>query len=152
MVMVILNNIVLSQTEPPYTSALWLKPTEGGIGFYAWLDGKWQILKPMKDNGTPNPYDDEPYDLNGVSATKLADLQDVSLNTVTDGQVLKYNGSTWENGDDNTGTPGPDSVGTEQIIDNSVEMEDLNDSVKSKIQKTYDISDESLSMDFNIQP
>ena len=61
-------------------------------------------------------------------------------------------GSSWENGDDNTGTPGPDSVGTEQIIDNSIIMDDLNDSVKSKIQKTYDISDESLSMDFNIQP
>lgn len=28
------------------------------------------------------------------------------------------------------GTPGPDSVGTEQIKDGAVEMEDLNDSVK----------------------
>lgn len=48
--------------------------------------------------------------------------------------------------------PGPNTVGTEQIIDNSVEMEDLNDSVKEKIQKTYDISDESLSMDYDTQP
>ena len=50
------------------------------------------------------------------------------------------------------GQLGPDTVGTEQIIDNSVIMDDLNDSVKSKIQKTYDISDESLSMDFDTQP
>ena len=48
--------------------------------------------------------------------------------------------------------PGPNTVGTEQIIDNSVIMDDLNDSVKEKIQKTYDISDESLSMDFDVQP
>ena len=49
------------------------------------------------------------------------------------------------------GELGPNTVGTEQIIDNSIIMADLNDSVKSKIQKTYDISDESLSMDFDIQ-
>lgn len=115
--MVILNRIVLSDTEPPWTSALWLKPTKGGIGFYVWLEGKWQILRPMNDRGTFNPYDDVPYDLDGQSTT-----------------------------------PGPNTVGTEQIIDNSVIMDDLNDSVKSKIQKTYDISDESLLMDFDIQP
>lgn len=117
MVMVVLNRIVLSDTEPPWTSALWLKPTEGGIGFYVWLEGKWQILRPMNDRGTSNPYDDVPYDLSGQGST-----------------------------------PGPNTVGTEQIIDNSVIMDDLNDSVKVKIQKTYDISDESLSMDFEIQP
>ena len=48
--------------------------------------------------------------------------------------------------------PGPNTVGTEQIIDNSVIMDDLNDSVKNKIQKTYDISDESLAMDYDVQP
>jgi hypothetical protein len=71
-----------------------------------------------KDSTTPE--DDQPYDLDGVGATKLADLEDVSLNTVSDGQVLKYNGSTWENGNDDSTIPGPDSVGTEQIIDNSI--------------------------------
>jgi hypothetical protein len=49
------------------------------------------------------------------------------------------------------GQLGPNTVGSEQIMDNSVEMEDLNDSVREKIQKTYDISDESLSMDFDTQ-
>ena len=47
-------------------------------------------------------------------------------------------------------TPGPDTVGTEQIIDNSVIMDDLNDSVKEKIQKTYHHGDESLHMDYDI--
>jgi hypothetical protein len=48
------------------------------------------------------------------------------------------------------GQLGPDTVGTEQIIDNSVEMQDLNDSVKDKIQKTYYQEDESLHMDYDI--
>ena len=47
------------------------------------------------------------------------------------------------------GQPGPNTVGTEQIIDGAVEMEDLNDDVKSKIQKTYDEDDETLHMDFD---
>ena len=46
------------------------------------------------------------------------------------------------------GTPGPNTVGTDQIIDGAVEMEDLNDSVKEKIQKVYDEDDETLHMDF----
>lgn len=45
--------------------------------------------------------------------------------------------------------PGPNTVGTEEIIDGAVEMRDLNDSVKSKIQKTYDQDDETLHMDFD---
>ena len=45
--------------------------------------------------------------------------------------------------------PGPNTVGTDEIIDNSIEMVDLNDSVKNKIQKTYDEDDETLHMDFD---
>ena len=48
------------------------------------------------------------------------------------------------------GELGPDTVGTREIIDNSVQIEDLNDSVKDKIQKEYYEGDESLHMDFNI--
>ena len=48
--------------------------------------------------------------------------------------------------------PGPDTVGSREIIDNSVQMVDLNDSVKNKIKKTYDTSDESLDMQFDIVP
>ena len=42
-----------------------------------------------------------------------------------------------------------DSIGSEQIRDNSILMEDLNDSVKDKIQKTYVQDDETLHMDFD---
>ena len=51
-----------------------------------------------------------------------------------------------------TALEGPDSVGTEQIRNGAVQMEDLNDGVKGKIQKTYDQSDEAMSMDFDEQP
>lgn len=51
------------------------------------------------------------------------------------------------------GVPIPaDTVDTDAIIDGAVEMQDLNDSVKAKIQKTYDISDEALNMDFDVVP
>ncbi len=150
--MVIYDKIVESEHEPMSTNVIWLRSTENGFAFYRHKNGKWDILRPMKDMGTASPEDDEPYDLDGVGAKKLADLEDVSISSVSDGQVLKYNGSTWENADDAGAVPGPDTVGTEQIIDNSVEMEDLHDDVKGKIQKTYDISDESLSMDFDVTP
>lgn len=150
--MMIYDKIVESEYEPQATNVIWLRPTDKGFAFYRYKDGKWGILRPMKDMGTDSPEDDEPYDLDGVGAKKLSDLEDVTLSSVENGQILKYKGSGWENEDDDSGIPGPDTVGTEQIIDNSVEMGDLNDSVKGKIQKTYDISDESLLMDFDVQP
>ena len=47
------------------------------------------------------------------------------------------------------GQPGPNSVGTEELKDGAVEMQDLHDDVKDKIQKTYDEDDETLHMDFD---
>ena len=132
--MIVLEKTVISSTEPRLTSVLWVKPIKGGgVSFYAFMNGRWESL-------------------DGVGATKLSDLEDVDMEGIEDGQILKYRNGTWENEDDDSGTPGPDTVGSEQIIDNSVEIRDLNDSVKNKIQKTYDISDESLSMDFDITP
>ena len=146
------DKLIFSRLQPNRTDVAWIKPVSGGFGLYIYFDGKWQPLRPMKDEDTINPDDDQPYDLNAIGASSLAELSDVEIDEVAMGQILKYNGSIWENGNDDTGTPGPDTVGTEQIIDNSVELEDLNDRVKDKIQKTYDISDESLSMDFDITP
>ena len=88
----------------------------------------------------------------GGDVTYLDDLEDVTLSSPTSGQILKYNGSIWENKDDDGTIPAPNSVGTDQIIDGSVIEDDLNDSVKAKIQKTYDISDEALNMDFDVVP
>lgn len=44
----------------------------------------------------------------GGGATSLATLSDVNLSSPTNGQVLKYNGTDWINGTDNTGGGGSD--------------------------------------------
>ena len=129
---------VMSDVRPQTTDVLWIKPVEEGVGLYVFMSGKWQLLRVMNGKDSDAPEDDEPYDLDGVGAKRLADLEDVDMEGIEDGQILKYRNGTWENEDDDSGTPGPDTVGSEQIIDNSVEIRDLNDSVKDKIQKTYD--------------
>lgn len=144
------DKIAFQPTQPGRIDILWAKPVKGGFALYLHYNGKWQPLKVMKEDGADTPDDDKPYDLDAIGATKLSELEDVSLNTLTDGQILKYKGSSWENDDETGGTPGPDSVGTAQIIDNSVIMDDLNDSVKDKIQKTYHEDDEALHMDYDI--
>ena len=50
------------------------------------------------------------------------------------------------------GELGPSTVGSDEIVDGSIQMEDLSDAVKNKIQNTYDTSDEALHMDFNTIP
>ena len=45
--------------------------------------------------------------------------------------------------------PGPNTVGTEELKDGAVEMQDLHDDVKDKIRKTYDEDDETMHMDFD---
>jgi hypothetical protein len=115
------------------------------------FNGSWQPLRVMKTQGSRTPDDDQPYDLDAIGASKLADLEDVSLDGIEVGQILKYNGAIWENEDDDSGTPGPGTIGTEQIIDNSVEMQDLHDDVRNKIQKFYDRDDETFYMDFEEQ-
>lgn len=44
----------------------------------------------------------------------------------------------------------PNSVGTDAIIDGSIIMDDLNENVKQKIQKTYYQQDEALHMDYDV--
>lgn len=49
------------------------------------------------------------------------------------------------------GVPIPaDTVDSAAIQDGAVQMQDLNDDVKGKIQKTYDEDDETLHMDFDV--
>lgn len=47
------------------------------------------------------------------------------------------------------GTPAPNSVDSSTIKDGSVQIDDLHDDVKQKIQKTYDEDDETMFMDFD---
>lgn len=71
--------------------------------------------------------------------------------------ILDYDGDTYEfdgggggGGSITPGVPIPENtVNSDSIIDGSVEMEDLNEDVKSKIQKTYDEDDETLHMEFD---
>ena len=146
----IIKSIELSLYQPSRIDVAWAKPVKGGFALYIYINGGWRPQVIMNSEGTDTPEDDQPYNLNAIGATKLADLEDVSLGTLTDGQVLKYNGATWENGNDESSIPGPETVGTDQLIDNSVMEEDLNSSVREKIQKTYHQNDESLHMDYDV--
>ena len=62
--------------------------------------------------------------------------------------IFEIDGKEYEFDGGGSGPLPPDSVGTEQIIDGAVEMQDLHDDVRAKIQKTYDEDDETLHMDF----
>ena len=63
--------------------------------------------------------------------------------------IIEYDGDDYVFEGGGGGQPGPNTVGTEQIIDGAVEMQDLHDDVQAKIQKTYDEDDETLHMDFD---
>ena len=65
--MIILDKTVISATEPPQTSVLWVKPVEGGVAHYAFIDGKWRVLKVMDDMGTPQIDDDKVSDISNIN-------------------------------------------------------------------------------------
>ena len=44
------------------------------------------------------------------------------------------------------GIPAPNSVGTEQIIDDSVEMQDLHEDVKKNMTHSYDPENEGIRL------
>ena len=61
--------------------------------------------------------------------------------------IISIGGTDYElDGGGGGGQPGPDTVGTEQIMDGAVEMEDLNDSVKEKMTNTYNKGNETLTL------
>ena len=64
-----------------------------------------------------------------------------TINKIT----LQYDGTTYEF-DGGGGQPGPNTVGTEQIIDGAVEMEDLHDDVVEKMTNTYHKNEEKLTL------
>ena len=64
--------------------------------------------------------------------------------------IIEKGGKEYEfSGGGGSGTPAPNSVNSASIEDGSVQMEDLNDDVKNKLQKSYDQGDEALYMDFD---
>jgi hypothetical protein len=59
--------------------------------------------------------------------------------------ILNWGGNDYViSGGGGGGVPGPNTVGTEQIIDGAVEEQDLNDHVKSRMTVTHDSSSGGL--------
>lgn len=63
-----------------------------------------------------------------------------SINKLT----FKFEGDDYELYSSGGSLPGPNTVGTEQIIDDSVELEDLNTEVKQKFTHSYDAENEGI--------
>ena len=61
--------------------------------------------------------------------------------------IISMGGVDYElDGGGGGGQPGPNTVGTEQIIDGAVEMEDLHDDVVGKMTNTYNKGNETLTL------
>ena len=58
--------------------------------------------------------------------------------------IFDINGQEYEFAGGGGGQPGPDTVGTEEIIDGSVQEEDLSDEVKDKMTQTYSSENRTL--------
>jgi hypothetical protein len=85
------------------------------------IDSDTSGLKLVNDSTSPGNNKVYGTDASGVKGWKadpagagggsLDDLTDVTITTPSNGQVLKYNGSTWVNGTDSTGGGGGLSIG-----------------------------------------
>jgi hypothetical protein len=58
--------------------------------------------------------------------------------------IFDINGEEYEFAGGGGGQPGPDTVGTDEIIDGSVQEEDLSDDVKDKMTQTYSSENRTL--------
>lgn len=121
----IFRAIILRETEPQSTNVIWCRPVEGGFAFYIYRNGAWKVMKLMNDAGTFSPDDDTVADISNIPE-------------IVEEEVEKQIGKIQP--------LGPSSVGTEEIIDDSVMLEDLNTEVKEKISDTYSQNDESLDL------
>ena len=66
--------------------------------------------------------------------------------------IIEIGGVDYElDGGGGGGQPGPNTVGTEELKDGAVEMQDLHEDVAEKIQKTYVENDETMHMDFDVR-
>jgi hypothetical protein len=89
-----------------------------------------------------------------IAATDLGDLNNVATTSPSTGQVLKWNGSQWAPGTDNTGAGGDggtDSAAVSALIDSALNVLDTHDSaaVLGQINNTVNKSFvDNLGVDF----
>ena len=60
--------------------------------------------------------------------------------------IIEFGGNDYVFSGGGGGVPGPDTVGTEQIIDGAVEEQDLHDDVKGRMTITHDSSTGGLRL------
>ncbi len=60
--------------------------------------------------------------------------------------IIETAGKEYEFSGGGGGIPAPNSVGTEQIKDDSVEMQDLNEDVKKNMTHSYDAESEGIRL------
>jgi len=60
--------------------------------------------------------------------------------------ILDWGGNSYVISGGGGGQPGPNTVGTEQIIDGAVEEQDLNEDVKEKMTHAYDAQNEGIKI------
>lgn len=121
----IIKAIHIRETEPQSTNVIWCRPVEGGFAFYIYRNGAWKVMKLMNDAGTASPDDDTVADVSKIPE-------------VVEKEVEKQIGKIHP--------LGPDSVGTEEIKDDAVMLEDLNTEVKDRMYDTYSQNEESLDL------
>lgn len=60
--------------------------------------------------------------------------------------IIDIDGNEYEFDGGGGGQPGPNTVGTEELKDGAVEMEDLHDDVVGKMTNTYNKGNETLTL------
>lgn len=79
----IIDKIYVSSSRPSTTNILWVKPLANGeFALYAFLKGRWSLLRTMKSGGTLSPDDDTPEEMDailgdilGIDAEGIAELK-----------------------------------------------------------------------------
>jgi plastocyanin len=92
-----ISSVIISSTAPSGVDegTIWFNSVSGKLYIYYNDGNSFQWVQPTSSGGS-----------SGGGATSLTGLTDVSISSLASGQVLKYNGTAWVNGTDNTGGGG----------------------------------------------
>ena len=110
---------------PPDLSAVSTDLTAFSVGSNASASGSGGVAY----NNTSGVFTYTPPDLSSyITGLAVNELSDVSINSPQNGHVLKYNGTSWENGPDETGSGNAD-----KIIENDTSVECIDDGTGDRI-------------------